>query len=216
MKHNETLKNEVLEAIRVEPLLEGVLIDVSADEGIITLFARVDSYVKKRAAEQVARLVPGVRAVVGKINVEFGSIDKKTDEALASEVLRTICLSPDIFENSINILVEDGWVTLAGNVKFIAQKEEAERVVYHLAGVRMITNNISVQSESEDDLEKTTIQNDLLRNWAIDDQEIEVSVLGNQVTLKGKVQSLYQKDTAERIAWNAPGVCNVHNRLTIE
>lgn len=216
MKHNETLKNEVLEAIRVEPLLKGVLIDVSADEGIITLFARVDSYVKKRAAEQVARIVPGVHAVVGKINVEFGSIDKKTDEALASEVLRTICLSPDIFENSINILVEDGWVTLAGNVKFIAQKEEAERVVYHLAGVRMITNNISVQSESEDDLEKTTIQNDLLRNWAIDDQEIEVSVLGNQVTLKGKVQSLYQKDTAERIAWNAPGVCNVHNRLTIE
>lgn len=216
MKHNETLKNEVLEAIRVEPLLEGVLIDVSADEGIITLFARVDSYVKKRAAEQVARIVPGVHAVVGKINVEFGSIDKKTDEALASEVLRTIGLSPDIFENSINILVEDGWVTLAGNVKFIAQKEEAERVVYHLAGVRMITNNISVQSESEDDLEKTTIQNDLLRNWAIDDQKIEVSVLGNKVTLKGKVQSLYQKDTAERIAWNAPGVCNVHNRLTIE
>jgi len=216
MKHNETLKNEVLEAIRLEPLLDTAQIEVSANEGIITLSGTVDSYVKKRAAEHVAGKVPGVHAVAEKIKVKFGANENKTDEALASEILKALQFSPDIIKDSISVLVEDGWVTLEGKVKWTAQKEEAERAVHHLSGVRMITNNISIRSEREDDVEKAAIENALLRNWAIDDQEIEVSVLGNQVTLIGKVHSLYQRNTAERIAWNAPGVCNVHNKLTIE
>ncbi len=216
MKHNETLKNEVMEAIRLEPLLGTAQIEVSANEGIVTLSGTVDSYVKKRAAEHVAGKVPGVHAVAEKIKVKFGADENKTDEALASEILKALQFSPDILKDSISVLVEDGWVTLEGKVKWIAQKEEAERTVHHLSGVRMINNNISIRSEREDDVEKATIENALLRNWAIDDQEIEVSVLGNQVTLMGKVHSLYQSNTAERIAWNAPGVCNVHNKLTIE
>lgn len=216
MKHNETLKNEVLEAIRLEPLLYTAQIEVSANEGIITLSGTVDSYVKKRAAEHVAGKVPGVHAVAEKIKVKFGANENKTDEALASEILKALQFSPDIIKDSISVLVEDGWVTLEGKVKWTAQKEEAERAIHHLSGVRMITNNISIRSEREDDVEKAAIENALLRNWAIDDQEIEVSVLGNQVTLIGKVHSLYQRNTAERIAWNAPGVCNVHNKLTIE
>ena len=216
MKHNETLKNEVLEAIRLEPLLDTAQIEVSANEGIITLSGTVDSYVKKRAAEHVAGKVPGVHAVAEKIKVKFGANENKTDEALASEILKALQFSPDIIKDSISVLVEDGWVTLEGKVKWTAQKEEAERAVHHLSGVRMITNNISIRSEREDDVEKAAIENALLRNWAIDDQEIKVSVLGNQVTLIGKVHSLYQRNTAERIAWNAPGVCNVHNKLTIE
>lgn len=216
MKHNETLKNEVMEAIRLEPLLNTAQIEVNTDEGIVTLSGTVDSYVKKRAAEHVVGKVPGVRAVAEKIKVKFGADDTKTDEALASEILKALQFTPGLLKYSISVLVEDGWVTLVGKVKWIAQKEEVERAVHHLSGVRMITNNISIRSEREDDVEKATIKNAFLRNWAIDDQEIEVSVLGNQVTLMGKVHSLYQRNTAERIAWNAPGVCNVHNKLTIE
>lgn len=216
MKHNETLKNEVLAAIRVEPLLDTAHIEVTANEGIVTLSGTVDSYVKKRAAEHVTGKVPGVHAVAEKIKVKFGADDAKTDEALASEILKALQFSPDLLKDTISVLVEDGWVTLEGKVKWITQKEEAERAVHHLLGVRMITNNISIRSEREDDVERATIKNALLRNWAIDDQEIEVSVLGNQVTLIGKVHSLYQRDTAERIAWDAPGVCSVHNKLTID
>ncbi|GGI26502.1 BON domain-containing protein [Pedobacter mendelii] len=216
MKNNETLKNEVLEAIRVEPLLDTAQIKVTANEGIVTLSGTVDTYVKKRAAEHVAGKVSGVHAVVENIKVKFGPDDTKTDEALASEIFKTLKFSPDIIMDSISVLVEDGWVTLAGEVKWSAQKEEAERAIHRLSGVRMISNNICIRSERDDDVEKAAIENALLRNWAIDDEEIEVSVLGNQVTLIGKVHSLYQRNTAERIAWNAPGVCNVHNKLTIE
>ncbi|WP_165825366.1 BON domain-containing protein [Pedobacter yonginense] len=216
MTHNETLKNEVLKALRTEPLLYAVKIEVVANEGIVTLSGMVDSYVKKRTAEYVAAKVPGVLAVAEKIDVKFGDEDAKTDEALAAEVLSALRFCPNLIKDSINVLVENGYVTLNGKVNWFAQKEEAERSIHHLAGVRMITNNISIRSESEDDVEKAEIENALLRSWAIDDEEIEVSVLNNQVTLMGKVHSLYQRDTAERIAWNAPGVCNVHNKLIVE
>ena len=56
----------------------------------------------------------------------------------------------------------------------------------------------------------------LTRNWAIDDRNIQVKVDGNNVTLQGKVGSLYQKDEAARIAWNAPGVWTVDNELLVE
>ncbi|MFC3560595.1 BON domain-containing protein [Pedobacter jamesrossensis] len=216
MKINETLRNKVLEAIRVEPLLYTAKIEVAANEGIVTLSGTVDTYVKKRAAEYVAGKVPGVCAVAEKIKVKFAADATKTDEALASDILTAMQFSPDIIKDNINVLVEDGWITLDGKVNWIAQKEEVERVIQHISGVKMITNNISIRSEREDDVEKAAIENALLRNWAIDDQQIEVFVLGNEVTLIGKVHSIYQSNTAERIAWNAAGVCNVHNKLIIE
>ena len=38
---------------------------------------------------------------------------------------------------------------------------------------------------------------------------------GNKVTLRGAVESLYQKEEAARLAWNAPGVTEVDNELAI-
>jgi osmotically-inducible protein OsmY len=50
----------------------------------------------------------------------------------------------------------------------------------------------------------------------MDDQDITVDVLANNVTLYGTVNSYYQKNEAERIAWNAPGVWTVKNELVID
>lgn len=87
MKKNEKLRDEVLAAIKVEPLLIAVKIAVAADGGIITLSGTVDSYVKKRAAEHVTNKVPGVLAVIEKIQVKFGCDNAKNDEAPALEIL---------------------------------------------------------------------------------------------------------------------------------
>ena len=50
-------------------------------------------------------------------------------------------------------------------------------------------------------------------------QEVRVKLpaptSGNEVTLTGKVDSIYQKEEAERISWNAPGVWTVNNRIQV-
>ncbi|TFB28134.1 BON domain-containing protein [Pedobacter alluvionis] len=76
----------------------------------------------------------------------------------------------------------------------------------HILKIITIRNNEKLQA----------IDNALLRNWAINSHDIVVNVFGNRVTLSGRVHSMYQKDVAERIAWNAPGVWNVHNELLID
>ncbi|MBC6110941.1 BON domain-containing protein [Pedobacter fastidiosus] len=216
MRHNEKLQLDVLEAIKWEPLLHAAEIGVTAQEGIITLTGTVDSFAKKMEAEHAARTVIGVRAVVEKIEVVFGADGKKTDLELAAEILKSIRLNPEIPQDKIFIKVENSWVTIEGELKWYTQKEAVQKSVEALSGIRNLTNNIQVKSETADDVEKVAIENALVRNWAIDDHHILVNVFGNRVTLSGKVKSIYQKDEAERIAWNAPGVWNVHNELLID
>ncbi|MEB0014991.1 BON domain-containing protein, partial [Glaciimonas sp. Cout2] len=78
------------------------------------------------------------------------------------------------------------------------------------------SNEIKIQAESHDEIETKEIEEALARNWSVSDQGIEVKVNGSRVTLTGSVHSLYQKDEADRIAWNAPGVCVVDNELYID
>ena len=66
-----------------------------------------------------------------------------------------------------------------------------------------LTSSIKIKSEMHDAIEKEDIENALERNSSLDDDDIKVKVSGNKVTLKGTVHSFYQKDEAERIAWNA-------------
>ena len=79
-----------------------------------------------------------------------------------------------------------------------------------------VSNNITIKSETENNVEKRDIENALRRNWSIDDEDISVKASGHKATLSGTVNSWYQKDEAGRIAWNAPGVRTVENDLVVE
>ena len=65
-------------------------------------------------------------------------------------------------------------------------------------------------------LKKINIESALRRNWSVNDNDIHVEVSGTTVTLAGTVKSWYQRDEAEKIAWNAPGVWSVDNELIVE
>ena len=50
-------------------------------------------------------------------------------------------------EDRIQVIVEDGWVTLKGTVDWSYQKEEAERTVRNVAGVKGVSNLIEVAAK---------------------------------------------------------------------
>ena len=64
--------------------------------------------------------------------------------------------------------------------------------------------------------EKAAIENALKRNWAFYENDIQVQVSGHRATLTGTVDSMYQKEQAGSIAWNAPGVWSVDNELVVD
>jgi osmotically-inducible protein OsmY len=215
MINNENLQKNVQDAIKWEPLLNAAEIGVIAKDGVITLSGIVDSYLKKTQAEEAARKVIGVKAVVEKIEVKISGSGNKNDTEIATEILNVFGWNDELPKETITVKVENGWVTLDGVLKWNSQREAAQRLLNNIVGVLGVNNQIKIKSELLDQIEKDEIVSAVGRNWAINNQEIKVSVSGNKVTLYGRVDSLYQKDEAGRIAWNAPGVLAVDNELIV-
>jgi len=217
MKSNEVLQKDVQDAIKWEPLLNAAEIGVTAKNGMITLTGTVETWAKKAEAEDAAKKVAGVKAVVEEIKVESScNCTKKTDDEIASEVLHALKSNWEIPNDKIQVKVEDGWVTLEGELFWNYQKEAAKEAITNLADVKWVSNNITIKSETASTVEKKDVENAFKRDWTLENKNILVSVSNNKVTLNGKVDSWFQKDEASRLAWKAPGIINVDNQLTVE
>ena len=140
---------------------------------------------------------------------------KISDNEIASEVISAFKWNWQIPSKRVKVSIEDGWLTLEGDLQWNFQREAADKSVSNLFGVRGVTNNITVNSETHDETEKNRIVLALVRNWSVDDDDIRVVVSGPRVSLRGTVRSMYQKQEAERVAWNEPGVWKVENELII-
>lgn len=216
MKTNAELQKDVQDAIKWEPLLHAAEIGVTAKDGVVTLSGVVDSYPKKEEAERAAKNVTGVKAVAETIKVNYGSSFKKNDTEVANEVLNAWKWNWEVPNDKIKVKVENGWVTLEGELGWNYQKDAAKKAVANLTGVVGVSNNITIKSETKDAIERTAVENAISRSWTINNRDVKVNVTGNNVKLTGSVNSLYQKDEAGRLAWNAPGVWSVDNELVVD
>jgi osmotically-inducible protein OsmY len=215
MKTNEELQRDVQNAIKWEPQLHAAEIGVTVKDGIVTLMGTVDAYYKKNEAENAAKNVDGVRAVVEEIEVRYSN-SAKSDGDIANDVLKALIDSWNVPQEKIQVKVEKGWVTLDGQVTWNYQKEAAEKSIGHLAGVKGLTNHIKIKAEIQNQIEKKDVQRALASNWTLHSENIFVKVDGTNVTLTGAVSSIYQKDLAEKLAWKTPGIWSVDNQLIVE
>lgn len=216
MKNNETLQQDVEDAIKWEPALQAAEIGVIVKNGVVTLTGTVDSYTKKLEAEHAARNVAGVQAVVQKIEVKLTSTAVKTDEEIAASALNALKNNWSVPDRDIRVKVEKGWLYLEGTLKWNYQIDAAVRSVEDLTGVKGVINNLTIKTDSHDKVEQKRVEDALKRHWSIDADNIRVKVSGTKVTLTGTVGSLYEKREAGRIAWKTPGVYNVENKLDVE
>ncbi|NVN94941.1 MAG: BON domain-containing protein [Bacteroidetes bacterium] len=216
MKTNAELQIDVQNAIKWEPLLNAAEIGVTAKDGVVSLTGVVDSYAKKMEAENAARKVIGVKALVEKIEVKFPASWTKTNLEIANEVLAALKANWSVPNDKVSVKVEDGWVTLEGELSWNYQKEAAKTAINYLSGVKGVTNNIKIKSEVHDAIEQKDVETAISRNWTVNDHNIKVKVSGTTVTLSGTVKSWYQKEEAGRIAWKTPGIWYVNNDLEVD
>lgn len=215
MKDNAELQKDVQNAIKWEPSMQAAEIGVTAKDGVITLSGTVNSYTKKLNAERAAKNVVGVKAVAEDIIVNYGGSFKKNDTELATDILKAWENNWEVPEEKIKVKVEDGWVKIEGKVSWKYQEKAVIKSINNLSGVIGITNLLKIKSESKDALEKKAVKKALKRNWSINSNDIKVEVDNNDVKLTGLVHSLYEKEEAGRLAWNAPGVWSVNNQLAV-
>lgn len=216
MKTNQELQRDVENSIKWEPLLHAAEIGVTAKDGVVSLTGIVDSYVKKMQAENAAKKVFGVKALVENIEVKFPSTWAKTDLEVANEVLAALKANYSVPNEKIKLKVEKGWVTLEGELTWNYQKEAALSATKYLTGVKGVSNNIKLKPTAHDKIEKEAVELAIRRSWSIDNSDIHVAVDGNTVTLSGTVDSWYQREEAGRIAWNTPGIWHLKNDLAVD
>ncbi len=102
-----------------------------------------------------------------------------------------------------------------GEVEYYFQKIDAERAARRIAGVKGVTNLITVKPHPLPSDLKQSIEKALIRNAETDAKHITVEVQGSKVILRGTVRSYAEKQAAEDTAWSAPGVIEVDNRIVV-
>lgn len=209
------LQQDVLDELVWEPRLEPGEIGVIADEGVITLSGFVDSYQKKIAAEQAAHRVRGVKAVANDLVVRLPAQAQRTDAELAQMVVHALEADADIELEALDVTVADGWVTLKGELPWRYQSDAAEHAVRALIGVKGITNIIRTRPNVKPSAIRKQIEQALVRSAETDARRIYVEVEGPRVILKGSVRTWAELRDAERVAWSAPGVESVDDRIVI-
>lgn len=212
----QDLRQQLLEELDWEPKLGTSQVDVKiSDRGVVTLTGLVKSYAEKVAAERATRRVRGVHAVVNDIDILLPMHHERGDPAIAEAVVRALEWDVLVPHTALDVRVSDGWVRLTGRVDWHYQRTAAVDAVQFLAGVKGITNLITVKPQVMVPDIKTRIEAALRRNADVEAHGITVRLQDSTVTLRGHVQSLAERAAAESAAWAARGVTMVENELEI-
>jgi osmotically-inducible protein OsmY len=211
---DQKLQQDVLAELKWDAQIQPNEIGVSVKDGVVTLTGWVDSYLKKWSAEDAAHKVAGVKAVANDIEIKLAT--ERTDPDIAEAAVHTLEWDAFVPSGKVQVTVSKGWVTLKGEVEWQYQKQDAERVVRRLAGVKGVTNLITVKPRVTPSELKKKIEDALVRNAEIDANKITVEVQGSKAVLRGRVRAWAEKEEAARVAWSAPGITSVENLITVE
>ena len=216
MQTDNDIQKEVIAALKGEPSLRDDDIALGVRDGVVTLAGFVDSYADKWRAERTVSKLKGVKAVVNDLKVKLPVSSQRPDPELARAVVDALKWDILVPHDRIQVVVEDGWVTLKGEVDWYYQKEEAERTVRNLTGVKGVSNLITVAVKPTPSDVKKRIVEALQRAAQFDAERITVEIDGHKAILRGTVRSYAELKDAERAVRNVPGISEVETHLTVD
>ncbi len=215
MSNDDRLQHKVLAELSWDPSIDAAHIGVAAENGVVTLSGHVGSYAQKRAAEEAARRVKGVEALADEIEVRLSIDAKRDDDQIAAAALERLSWDPTVPRHAVQVTVDAGFVTLAGQVEWHYQREAAEEDIRSLAGVVAVTNDIKITPKVNCQNISDDIMHALHRSWFFDPSTIKVSGDDGHIRLIGTVHTPHERKVAAETAWAAPGVVDVKNELRV-
>lgn len=216
MKTDSQLQQDVIEELRWEPSVHANEIGVEVKDGVVTLSGEVHNFAEKWNAERAAQRVSGVNALAVDMKLKAPGLGGRTDADIARSAEQVLGWSTSVPDGAIKVMVENGFVTLSGDVNWQYQRLAAAASVRFLMGVTGVSDLIAIKPTISMSAVQGDIEAALKRAAVADAKKIHVSVNGSDITLTGKVQSWAERETATTCAWSTPGVQHVHDKMTLE
>jgi osmotically-inducible protein OsmY len=241
MEHmQEEVVGQVRAALEHEPrvnLHRFPLVIHQASDGTVVLQGETQSIAAKKLALEVAAATPGVTGIIDRLHVAparrmgDGEICDHVRDALLGEsafenhVIRTLrsgssenrgqpTQSPSRY---IELAVEDGVVTLDGQVSSLSHKSLAGALAWWVPGTRDVINGIEIvpPQQADDGEINDAIVLVLEKDPLVNADGIRVLTRNRVVVLEGYVSSTDERDMADMDAWCVFNVDLVINRLDV-
>jgi osmotically-inducible protein OsmY len=219
------LRNEIIRGLLLNPVTEANEIAVSVDGSVATLTGVVDSSVEELAAARVAESVEGIERVESQLELRRGRA--RSDGDIAADVKAKLAWDPRFDLGRIEVAVEQGRVTLVGDVEDARRRADAANAA-RVAGVRSVdASGLRLvrrqQPEGEAEAARRLTDSEVRRAVAdslrydprLESCGVAVSAMDGAVALSGRVASQAARRAAEEDALNAVGVKVVDNQLRV-
>ena len=215
VKTDNDLKREVSAELNWDPAVRSTAIGVAVKDGVVVLSGHLDTFAERDAAIRAMRRVAGVRAAVVELDVKLAIPHKRNDVEIAAGAEQALKWNTLIPAQSIRLTVDQGRVTLEGQVEWDFQRQAAESAIRPIMGVVGVTNEITLRAKPQTADLARRIEDALSRQALREAKQIHIAVEGETVKLTGLVNSSYEREAIEQIAWQAPGVNDVVNELLV-
>ena len=141
-----------------------------------------------------------------------------TDDELQEWVRDELFWDPKVDSAAIAVSASDGQVTLRGTVGTFREKREAQKAARRVYGVTSVRNELEVRIVDEHGRQDVDLRGAVLQAMALDcliPKTVDAQADRGVLTLTGTAAWQYQREEAEFVAGNVPGVAAVDNRIAL-
>lgn len=144
METDADLKRDVEAELAWDPAVKALGLKVRVRDGEVTLAGRVPAYTDRCVVERVLPRLNGARSVKLDIEVVLSPEDQRADAEIAQAARAALQWSAPSLLDDVHISVDDGWLTLDGEVDRSSLRKRVEEAMRDVVGLVGLTNRIKL------------------------------------------------------------------------
>ncbi len=202
-------------------------IKTSAKEGVVTLTGTVTEEAHKALAQETVASIPGVIRVDNQLATKAEVAAESADTWMGRKIKLTLMFHRNVNAGKTDVAVQDGVVTLKGEVDSLAQKDLTGEYAKDIEGVKEVKNELVVVASPEpavrtageklDDASVTSqVKTALLTHRSTSAIMNKVVTRDGEVTITGIAKNSAEKSLVSKLVADIQGVSSVNNDMTIE
>jgi len=183
MPSDDRMVQEVPGAVAGESCVAEAEILVAGNAAVVRLSGSIERFMAEHAAASRVERVQGTRAVAEEIELRLRFDIRRGDAAIATAAIDRLARDGSVPRGAVSVKVEQGWITLTGQVDSVRQKEAAAHDVHGLFGVVGVSDKIAIKPRARSTNSRDENSPLVYRSWFFDPKSVTLSTDGETIRL---------------------------------